>query len=58
MEKAGERQPQQIHGYLGDGVFRRKIFSVEVIDAAHSRIRSHKAIGELRDGQLHGRIIR
>ena len=53
VEKSGEQQPQQINRDGGNGALGRKIFAVEMVDAAHFGVGRDELVGELRDG-VHG----
>ena len=53
MEKAGEEQAQQVDGDRADSGFAGEIFSIQVIDPAHSRVRREQLVGKLRDRNVH-----
>ena len=57
VEEPGKQQPQQVDRDDRDRAFRRKIFAVEMIDAADARVRGDETIGQLGDGRLHVRSI-
>src|SRR5439155_17900608 len=58
IEETREQQPEQVHGDVRDGMFGRKVLSIHMIDAAHTRIRSHQALGQLGHSRMHGQSIR
>ena len=49
VEIAGEQQPQQILRDGGNGAFGRQVFAVQMVDAAHARIRRNELVCEFGD---------
>jgi len=49
IEISGEQQPQQIHRDGGNGALGRQVFAIQMIDAAHARIRRDELIREFGD---------
>ncbi len=54
VEISGEQQPQQILRDGGNGAFGRQIFPVQMVDAAHARIRRDELVCEFSD-RFHGK---
>ena len=49
VEISGEQQPQQILRNGGNGAFGRQVFAVQMVDAAHARIRRDELVREFSD---------